>query len=152
MEKKKVAIGYIRVSTEEQAKDGYSLDNLESVINKKCAYEGLELKRIFHDKGISGSSMDKREGIKDLLKYIKSNKVDYLVVYKVSRLSRKIADVVAIADHLEKVGVKLIAIEDNIDTSTPMGKYFLVLGAIFAEMERENIITQVKGGMEQNLL
>ncbi len=64
-------------------------------------------------------------------------------------LSRKIADVVAIADHLEKVGVKLIAIEDKIDTSTPMGKYFLVLGAIFAEMERENIITQVKGGMEQ---
>lgn len=149
MERKKVAVGYIRVSTEEQAKDGYSLDNQESVINKKCAYEGWEVKHIFHDKGISGASMDKREGIKDLLKYIKSNKVDYLVVYKVSRLSRKIADVVAIADHLEKVGVKLIAIEDNIDTSTPMGKYFLVLGAIFAEMERENIITQVKGGMEQ---
>jgi len=149
MEKKKVAVGYIRVSTEEQAKDGYSLDNQGSVINKKCAYEGWEVKHIFHDKGISGASMDKRGGIKDLLKYIKSNKVDYLVVYKVSRLSRKIADVVAIADHLEKVGVKLIAIEDNIDTSTPMGKYFLVLGAIFAEMERENIITQVKGGMEQ---
>ncbi|MGR6904574.1 recombinase family protein [Lysinibacillus sp. BSL11] len=149
MEKKKVAVGYIRVSTEEQAKDGYSLDNQQSVINKKCNYEEWEVKQIFHDKGISGASMDKRDGIKALLKYVKSNKVDYLVVYKVSRLSRKISDVVAIADYLEKAGVKLIAIEDNIDTSTPMGKYFLVFGAIFAEMERENIITQVKGGMQQ---
>jgi site-specific DNA recombinase len=146
---KKTAVGYIRVSTEEQAKDGYSLDNQTSVINKKCNYEEWEVKQIFHDKGISGASMDKRDGVKALLKYVKSNKVDYLVVYKVSRLSRKISDVVAIADYLEKAGVKLIAIEDNIDTSTPMGKYFLVFGAIFAEMERENIITQVKGGMEQ---
>lgn len=149
MENNKVAIGYIRVSTEEQAKDGYSLQNQELVINKKCDYEGWEVKEIFHDKGISGASMDKRDGIKELLEYVKSNKVDYLVVFKVSRLSRKISDVVAIADYLEKAGVKLIAIEDNIDTSTPMGRYFLVFGAIFAEMERENIITQVKGGMQQ---
>lgn len=147
---KKIAVGYIRVSTEEQAKDGYSLDNQELVINKKCDYEGWELgHQIFHDKGISGASMSKREGIHALLKYIKSHKVDYLVVYKISRLSRKISDVVAISDYLERLGVSLIAIEDNIDTSTPMGKYFLVFGAIFAEMERENIITQVKGGMEQ---
>lgn len=149
MEKKKVAVGYIRVSTEEQAKDGYSLQNQELVINKRCDYEGWELKEIFHDKGISGASMDKREGIKELLEYVKSNKVDYLVMFKVSRLSRKISDVVAIADYLEKAGVKLIAIEDNIDTSTPIGKYFLVFGAVVAEMERENIITQVKGGMQQ---
>lgn len=149
VEKKKVAVGYIRVSTEEQAKDGYSLQNQELVINKRCDYEGWELKEIFHDKGISGASMDKREGIKELLEYVKSNKVDYLVMFKVSRLSRKISDVVAIADYLEKAGVKLIAIEDNIDTSTPIGKYFLVFGAVVAEMERENIITQVKGGMQQ---
>ncbi|MFG6497293.1 recombinase family protein [Fictibacillus sp. UD] len=149
MKKKKIAVGYIRVSTEEQAKDGYSLDNQQTVIKKKCNYEEWEVKEIFHDKGVSGASIDKREGIKALLKYVKSNDVDYLVVYKVSRLSRKISDVVAISDYLEKSGVKLIAIEDNIDTSTPMGKYFLVFGAIFAEMERENIITQVKGGMQQ---
>jgi site-specific DNA recombinase len=51
VEKKKVAVGYIRVSTEEQAKDGYSLDNQQSVINKKCSYEEWEVKQIFHDKG-----------------------------------------------------------------------------------------------------
>ncbi|WP_246067271.1 recombinase family protein [Paenibacillus koleovorans] len=68
---------------------------------------------------------------------------------QISRLSRKIYDVVTIADFLEKNSTCLISTEDKIDTSTPMGKYFLVLASIFADMERENIIVQVKGGMSQ---
>lgn len=147
--KRKTAVGYIRVSTEEQAKEGYSLDNQEAEINRRCKIEGWDLLEVFHDKGISGALFKQRTGLNAMLKYIKENKVDYLVIYKLSRLSRKIYDVVNIYQYLEQTGTFLISTEDKIDTSTAMGKYFLVLASIFADMERENIIVQVKGGMSE---
>lgn len=143
------AVGYVRVSTDEQAREGFSLDNQEWEIRKKCEYEKWNLLKTFRDEGISGASFDKRNGMKSMLRFIKKEQVDFLVIYKLSRLSRKIIDVVNIADYLEKNGTCLISTEDKIDTSTPMGKYFLVLASIFADMERENIIVQVKGGMSE---
>ncbi|ERN51618.1 recombinase family protein [Alkalihalophilus marmarensis] len=143
------AVGYIRVSTEEQATDGYSLENQKSVIHTRCKNEGWNLNRTFQDRGKSGSTIEKREGLKELLNYVREYNIDYVLVYKLSRLSRKISDVASIAEHFENLGVKFISIEDKIDTSSVTGKYFLMMAAIFAEMERDNIILQVKGGMEQ---
>jgi site-specific DNA recombinase len=149
LDRKKTAVGYIRVSTEEQVREGYSLDNQTVQIEKECSYKDWELLKIFHDKGISGASLEKRDGLKSMLSFIDDNDVDYLIVYKLSRLSRKVSDVVNIAEFLKKNSTALISIEDRIDTSSKMGEYFLVLASIFADMERENIIVQVKGGMSQ---
>lgn len=149
MPERKTAVGYIRVSTEEQAREGYSLENQIVEIKKKCKNEGWELLKIFDDKGISGALLEERIGLKAMLRFIKEQKVNYLVIYKLSRLSRKIVDVVTIADFLEKNSTYLISIEDKIDTSSPIGRYFLVFASIFADMERENLIVQVKGGMSQ---
>lgn len=140
-------IGYIRVSTEEQAREGYSLENQETDIKKYCELRDWELIGIFSDEGISGASLNERNGIVNALRYIKEEDIKYLIVWKLSRLSRKVSDIVEIAEILEQHNSNLISIKDNIDTSTPMGKPFLYIAGIFAEIERENMIIQVKGGM-----
>lgn len=143
------AIGYVRVSTQEQAETGYSIDNQKFDIKKYCDFKGFELIDIFEDDGISGATIEERPSILAALRYIKENKVDYLIVWKLSRLSRKISDVAQISEFLKTNDTKFISIQDGIDTGTPMGEYFLILAGIFAQMERENLIVQVKGGMAE---
>lgn len=148
MRKKIKAIGYIRVSTEHQV-DGYSLDNQRNDIEQECLKNDWELVDILSDEGISGASLDKRYGIQEALYRISSENIDYLVVWKISRLSRTVTDVVKITERLTKNDAFLYSVKDRIDTSTGMGKTFLYISTIFAEMERDSIITQVKGGMAQ---
>ena len=149
MSKKIRAAGYVRVSTEEQARDGFSLDNQRRDIKKHCEYKEWELVEIFDDEGISGASIDERDGLLSALRFLKEEKIDYLVVWKLSRLSRRMVDLVDIARYLEDNKIFLTSIQDSIDTSTPLGKPFLYFAGIFAEMERDSIIVQVRGGMAQ---
>ena len=142
-------IGYIRVSTEEQAREGFSLANQRKDIRDFCEYKNWELINTFADEGISGAGITERTGLIKALKLIQTQKIDYLVVWKLSRLSRKVADVVRITEKLDNNKTCLISIKDNIDTSSPMGKPFLYIASIFAEMERDAMIIQVKGGMMQ---
>lgn len=88
MSEKAKVIGYIRVSTEEQAREGFSLDNQRKNIAEFCNYKGWELLDIFADEGISGAGMNERIGLLKALKLIQNKKIDYLVVWKLSRLSR----------------------------------------------------------------
>lgn len=147
--KKIRAIGYTRVSTEEQAKEGYSLDNQERDIRRFCDYKEWELVEMFSDEGISGATVKDRPGIINALSYLKEEDIDYIIVWKLSRLSRSMRDIVDIADIIEKKGKYLCTIQDNIDTANGNGKHFLYFAAIFAEFERDSMIIQVKGGMEQ---
>lgn len=149
MSEQMTAIGYVRVSTEEQAREGFSLENQRKDIADYCQYKGWELLDIYSDEGISGAGMLERVGLLKALKLIQARKINYLVVWKLSRLSRKVADVVRIAEKLDNNNTFLISVKDSIDTSSPMGKPFLYIASIFAEMERDTMIIQVKGGMEQ---
>ena len=79
----------------------------------------------------------------------KVSKIDAIVIWKLSRISRNITDLVNIVDNLSENGVALISFKDNINTLDKMGKYFIYIGGIFAEMERDSIVTQLKGGMAQ---
>ncbi|MCC0563799.1 recombinase family protein [Brevibacillus borstelensis] len=149
MNKRKTAVGYIRVSTGVQAREGFSLDNQVVEIKNKCKKEEWELLRIFDDKGISGALLNERPGLIEMMKFIKENNVDYLVIYKFSRLSRNIENLFLITKQLEDTSTHLVSTSDNINTEGPMGKAFMILTGLFAEMERDNIIEQVKGGMSQ---
>lgn len=144
----KTAIGYIRVSTNMQV-DGYSLDGQERDIKKYCKYQEIKLKKVFRDEGISGSNMDKRDGLKEAIEYAKENSIDYLIVWKLSRLTRNMVDLVNILNKLEEENIAIYSIADGIDSSTQMGKSFIYMGGIFAEMELENIKTQVSNGMTE---
>ncbi|MFC5734315.1 recombinase family protein [Cytobacillus gottheilii] len=149
MTKRKTAVGYIRVSTGVQARDGFSLDNQIEEINKECKKQEWELLGIFDDKGISGALLNERPGLIEMMRFIKENNVDYLVIFKFSRLSRNIGNLFLITEQLKETSTHLISISDNFSSEAGASKIILsVLGSI-AEMERDNIIEQVRGGMSQ---
>lgn len=147
------AVAYIRVSTEMQV-DGYSLDGQLADIKDYCKRNDINLVDIYEDAGISGTSTENRTSFNIMISEIKNNAkgINTVIVWKLSRLSRNVRDLANIVDVLEKNNVNLICITQNIDTSTPMGKSFVYMSAIFAEMERDNIVEQAKMGMKQRAL
>jgi predicted site-specific integrase-resolvase len=85
------AVGYIRVSTEDQAREGISLEHQEVKVKAHAAINDLALVEIIRDEGASGKNLE-REGVKRLLKLVESGKVEAVIVYKLDRLSRKTLD------------------------------------------------------------
>jgi site-specific DNA recombinase len=110
-------IGYIRVSTQGQAKDGYSLAYQEDEIKAHCNAQGWTLLHIFYDEGISGAKVDEealevdREGFQAMLSYLSSKQVEKVVTLNTSRLWR--SDIVKVLIHREftRFGVDICSIE-----------------------------------------
>jgi len=130
------AVGYIRVSTSEQAKEGVSLDNQTAKIKAYSDLNDFNLLEIINDPGMSGKNL-KRPGILKLMKMIKKKKIDTIIVYKLDRLSRKVKDTLELIETFEKKGITFHSITEKIDTKTAMGKFFLNITASLAQMERD---------------
>lgn len=131
------AIGYIRVSTEQQAVEGVSLDAQKAKIAAWCMANDYELAGIHVDAGISGKSMDKRQGLQDALGEMKKGMA--LVVYSLSRLARSTKDTLFISEKLDKAGADLVSLSEKIDTSGAAGKMMFRMLAVLAEFERDVI-------------
>ncbi|HOC91566.1 MAG TPA: recombinase family protein [bacterium] len=136
----KKTIGYIRVSTEEQAREGISLDNQRSKIDLYCRINDFELVGIESDEGISGKDLN-RPGVKRILDMAKNRQIDSIVIYKLDRLFRNTTDALTTATMLDKKGIALHSICEKLDTQSAIGKFFFTLVASLAEMER-NIISE----------
>jgi DNA invertase Pin-like site-specific DNA recombinase len=141
------AIGYIRVSTEEQAKDGISLDMQEQKIKQYCKLHDLELKICYMDQGKSGKNM-KRSGLQGMLNYIKKNTVNNIIVYKLDRLSRRTIDILSLIDTFTRDKAKFHSITERIDTNTAQGKFFLTIIAALSQMERDLIAERTKDALQ----
>jgi len=133
----KTAIGYIRVSTEQQADEGVSLEAQKAKIAAWCEINDYQLAQVYVDAGISGKSMDKRIGLQDALAATKKDNA--LVVYSLSRLARSTKDCISIGEHLKKKGCDLVSITEKIDTGSAMGEFFFTLMAALGQMERKLI-------------
>ncbi|MDQ1143422.1 DNA invertase Pin-like site-specific DNA recombinase [Bacillus sp. SORGH_AS 510] len=134
----KVAL-YVRVSTEEQAEEGYSINGQIKVLEDYCNKNNFQVVEIYKDEGISGKSTD-RPALKELLRDSEHNKFDMVMVWKISRLSRKQLDFLNIIEHLKKHNVSFFSYSDNVDASTPMGIAMLQMMGTFAELERNTIL------------
>jgi site-specific DNA recombinase len=145
----KKAVGYIRVSTREQAEHGYSEDGQDDEIRKYAEYHGYELGKIYKDSGISGSKIDKRLGMQQMLEDAENGEFEVVISWKVSRLARNAFDLLTINQKLKDNNVGLILINENIDSRTRMGEMMMFFTGMFAEIERENIIENVKMGMKK---
>ncbi len=144
----RVAI-YVRVSTEEQAKEGYSIEGQIQNITDYCKSMNYEITKIYKDEGISGTSIDKRPALLFLLDDCRQNDFDGVVVWKLSRLSRKNKDNIEILDHFESNGISFFSVTEPFDSSMPAGKMLAqVLGAM-SELERNTIIENARMGMQQ---
>ena len=130
----KTAIGYIRVSTEQQATEGVSLDAQRAKIEAWCAHNGYELAQVYVDAGISGKSMDKRPGLQDALKSLKKGMA--LVSYSLSRLARSTKDAISIGETVAKRKADMVSLSEQIDTTTAAGRMMFQMLAVLAEFER----------------
>ena len=142
-------IGYVRVSTEEQGKEGVSLALQEAKIKEYCRLYELDLARIESDPGFSAKTLD-RPGIKSALDDLRRTKTvrkadthsfDGIVIYKLDRLTRSISNWDQLIQEFfnEKAGKRLFSVSDQIDTRTANGRMFLNLIMTIAQWEREII-------------
>lgn len=134
---------YIRVSTEEQAKFGLSLDAQEQALKKYCKDNKYNIFGIYKDDGISASTIKKRKGLLRLLDDL--DKIDIILFTKLDRLSRNIKDAIELNEMFKEHNVKMIAVQDQyIDTSTANGEFIFNLRYALAQQERKQVSERIK--------
>jgi site-specific DNA recombinase len=138
---------YTRVSTEEQAREGLSLDEQKHRLESYCHAMGWNQQiRFFIDEGESAKNLE-RPQLQLLMEEVKENNLSRVIVTKLDRLSRKLSDLLALIDLFQSHKVSFISISESFDTNTPSGRLTLqVLGAV-AEFERERIRERVIDNM-----
>lgn len=136
------AIGYIRVSTQDQANEGISLAAQRAKITAWCHANDYELAGIFEDAGLSGATMGKRDGLHAAMKA--AGKGMALVCYSISRLARSTRDMLELADRLERRGADLVSLTEKIDTTSASGRMVFRMLAVLSEFEREQIGERTK--------
>lgn len=135
---KKVAI-YVRVSTQEQAAEGYSISEQQERLTKYCEAHGWTLVDAYVDPGYSGANTD-RPALQKLLSDIPRGCFDTVLVYKLDRLSRSQKDTMQlIEDVFLKNNIDFISMNENFDTGTPFGRAMIGILSVFAQLERDQI-------------
>ncbi len=139
---------YARVSTQEQALEGTSLEFQDSQLAAFCQLQGWTIINSYTDPGFSGKDGN-RPGLERLLSDVKIGLFDKVVVYKLDRLSRNLRLLLDIEQKLRSYGVSLISVKESVDTSSPTGKMMFQMFGMVAEWERETIIERTKSGKLQ---
>jgi len=134
---------YLRVSTSDQ-----TTLNQELELKRYCEINRIEIFKIYRDEGVSGAKTS-RPQLDLLLQDMRNKCFDCVLVWKFDRLGRSTAHLLQVLEELKNKGIRLIATSQNIDTSTPMGKFFFVILSGFAEMEREIIRERIKLGLDR---
>ena len=140
------AVGYVRVSIEDQAKEGVSTDNQKSKIKAYCQLKDLELRAVIEDAGISAKNL-RRPGVQKVLKLARRREVDAVVVYKLDPIFRSTVDPLETTKAFDKWGVSFHSIQETLDTRSAMGRFFFTLTAALAEMERRLIGERTKAAL-----
>ena len=142
---RKVAI-YARVSTTNQAEEGYSIDGQIDSLEKYCEAMGWDVYNKYIDAGFSGGSL-KRPEMANLINDVKKGLFDTVLVYKLDRLSRNVRDTLYLIKDVFNINkIDFVSIQENIDTSSAMGTLFLTLLSAIAEFEREQIKERMQLG------
>lgn len=147
MDSKNAAL-YIRVSTLDQAREGYSLAAQQAALKAWARSHGYE-PTLYADEGISGKDIRHRPAMVQLLADVEAGKVSIVAVWALSRLTRSVADLYATWELLDSHGVGLISHTESFDTSTPTGRAMMGLLGIFAQMEREITGERVQAAMAE---
>src|SRR3989344_3099863 len=141
---------YVRVSTEEQAKEGISIDAQIERCRAFCKARGWKLFKIYTDDGYSAGSMD-RPALKNLFDDITNKKINILLVYKIDRFSRKLKDLISILEDLQSKGVNFTSVTEQIDTTTAMGEAFFQIIGVFAQLERGMVKERVEMAFDRKI-
>ena len=144
----KRAVGYVRISKINHARNGASLPSQRTAIERWAVENGYELLTLEQDEGISGSRTDSREALQRAIE-LACQEGAALVVYSLSRLSRSLRDMLSIAETLERSGADLVSItESQIDTTTPSGKLIFRIFCVLAQFEREILSSRTSAALQ----
>ena len=142
---------YIRVSTEEQAKEGFSIRAQQEKLMGYIEIKDWELYDIYIYEGISGKNITERPAINRLIADVLQGKVQNVLVFKIDRLTRSTKDLISLMDLFNEKDCAFNSLMENIDTRTPSGRMFIKIIGIFAEFERENLIERVTVAFEKKV-
>lgn len=129
---------YVRVSTDRQSEEGYSIEEQIDRLTAYCHAMGWHVVKFYTDAGYSGGNMN-RPALTDLIEAAQSRLIDAVVCYKLDRLSRSQRDTLTIIEGLLDNDVDFVSMTENFDTSTPFGKATIGILSVFAQLEREQI-------------
>jgi site-specific DNA recombinase len=138
------AIGYVRVSTQEQAESRLGLEAQRAAITSWAASRGLEV-TIHEDAGITGTSMEKRPALEAALCAAANGAV--LVAYSLSRFARSTRDMLIIAERLKRQGADLVSLTESIDTTTATGRLVFTLLSALSQFERDLTSERTKAAL-----
>ncbi|XZL97417.1 recombinase family protein [Clostridium perfringens] len=145
--KRKIIAIYCRVSTDEQAEFGYSIDEQKRLLEEWCKANDYIIYKCYSDRGISGKNIKDRPALKELLSDAKEGKFDMVISWKINRVSRKLEDVLKIVNILEKNNITFKSYSEPFETDTPAGRMQFQMMALIGEFERGTIAQNVKMGM-----
>ncbi len=142
---------YIRVSTDAQAEEGYSLDAQRDKLLAYCHAHGWNVcpDHIYTDAGISGTSTDGRIALGAMLAAARAGEITRVVAIKLDRIARNVRDFLGIVTELDEAGCGLVLMAESFDTGTPTGKFALTMFAAMAELEASTITERVMSGKRQ---
>ncbi len=138
---------YVRVSTEDQAKEGYGLTVQRERCRAQVIAKGWTPAGEYADEGISGTKdTEGRPGLAALLEACEAGEVDAVVTLALDRLGRNTAIVLRLVERLNAAGVELVSCNEALDTSTPTGRFVLRMFASLAELDRDQIVAKTTAG------
>ena len=141
------AVGYIRVSTDEQVREGVSLENQRKRIDAFCVAKDWELAGVYDDAGKSGKDLN-RDGIRELIRDCGKDIFEVVIVYKVDRITRRQRDLWHLIDDVfEQNGIGFVSVNEPFDTTSAVGKACLGMIGVFAQLERDLVSERTKDAL-----
>lgn len=137
---------YVRVSTEEQAKEGFSLAGQEQALKDHAKLLEYDIYKIYKDEGKSAKDMH-RPAMQQMLKDAEKRYFSAIIVYKLDRFSRSLKDLILTIEKLKEIDVDFVSVQDRIETASASGKLMFHIISSFAEFERDIISERTRFGM-----
>jgi site-specific DNA recombinase len=141
-------IGYSRVSTAEQASEGVSLEMQAKKIEAYCLVKDWQLAEVITDAGQSAKSLN-RPGMQRLIAMAEAGQISTVIVYKLDRLTRSVADLDKLVKLFERKGVALVSLQESLDATTAAGRLMMNLLASVSQWEREVIGERTKDALQE---
>ena len=146
---KPLAAIYIRVSTEDQVKQGISLQAQEEALKNYVSALGYDLFEIYRDEGKSGKDIKGRKAMSKMLDEAQARKFQAIFIYKLDRFSRSLKDLIETIEKLKGWGIDFVSLQDKIETTSASGKLMFHIISAFAEFERNVTGERTKFSMDK---
>jgi site-specific DNA recombinase len=140
-------VGYVRVTTEDQARDGVSISAQQAKLEAYCLVKDWTLVQVIRDEGYSAKSL-KRPGLETLLALVEARRVAAVIVYKLDRLTRSVSDLDKLVRLFDRHHIALVSLQESLDATTATGRLMMNLLASVSQWEREVIGERTRDAMQ----